>query len=39
VGETVAKTLAKKLHNIENIQSAKKEVLTEIDEIGDTNCR
>jgi DNA ligase (NAD+) len=35
VGETVAKTLAKKLHNIGNIQSAKKEELTEIDEIGD----
>ncbi len=35
VGETVAKTLAKKLHNIENIQSAKKEELTEIDEIGE----
>jgi DNA ligase (NAD+) len=35
VGETVAKTLAKKLHNIENIQTAKKEELVEIDEIGD----
>jgi DNA ligase (NAD+) len=35
VGETVAKTLAKKLHNIENIQSAKKEGLVEIDEIGE----
>lgn len=35
VGETVAKTLTKKLHNIENIQSAKKEELTEIDEIGE----
>lgn len=35
VGETVAKTLAKKLHNIENIQNAKKEELTEIDEIGE----
>ena len=34
VGETVAKTLVKKLHNIENIQSAKKQELTEIDEIG-----
>ncbi len=34
VGETVAKTLVKKLHSIENIQSAKKEELTEIDEIG-----
>ncbi|HSO85753.1 MAG TPA: NAD-dependent DNA ligase LigA, partial [Draconibacterium sp.] len=35
VGETVAKTLAKKLHNIENIQFAKKEELTEIAEIGE----
>lgn len=35
VGETVAKTLAKKLHNIENIQNAKKEELVEIDEIGE----
>ena len=35
VGETVAKTLVKKLHSIENIQSAKKEDLTEIDEIGE----
>jgi DNA ligase (NAD+) len=35
VGETVAKTLVKKLHNIENIQTAKKEELTEIDEIGE----
>jgi len=35
VGETVAKTLAKKLHNIENIQMAKKEDLVEIDEIGE----
>jgi DNA ligase (NAD+) len=34
VGETVAKTLVKKLHSIENIQSAKKEELTEIGEIG-----
>ncbi len=34
VGETVAKTLVKKLHSIENIQSAKKEDLTGIDEIG-----
>ena len=34
VGETVAKTLAKRLHNIENIQIAKKEELIEIDEIG-----
>jgi DNA ligase (NAD+) len=31
----VAKTLAKKLHNIENIQIAKKEELVEIDEIGE----
>ena len=35
VGETVAKTLAKKLHNIDNIQNAKKEELLEIDEIGE----
>jgi len=35
VGETVAKTLAKRLHNIEKIQNAKKEELTEIDEIGE----
>jgi DNA ligase (NAD+) len=35
VGETVAKTLAKKLHNIDNIQNAKKEELVEIDEIGE----
>jgi DNA ligase (NAD+) len=35
VGETVAKTLVKKLHTIDNIQSAKKEELTEIDEIGE----
>ena len=35
IGETVAKTLVKKLHNIENIQSAKKEELVEIDEIGE----
>lgn len=35
VGETVAKTLVKKLHNIENIQSAKKKELVEIDEIGE----
>lgn len=34
VGETVAKTLVKRLHSIENIQTAKKEDLTEIDEIG-----
>ncbi len=35
VGETVAKTLVKKLHTIENIQAATVEQLTEIDEIGD----
>jgi DNA ligase (NAD+) len=35
VGETVAKILVKKLHTIENIQAAKKEELTEIDEIGE----
>ena len=35
VGETVAKTLVKKLHTIENIQSATFEDLVEIDEIGD----
>ncbi len=35
VGETVAKTLAKKLHNIDNIRNAKKEELVEIDEIGE----
>jgi DNA ligase (NAD+) len=35
VGETVAKTLVKKLHTIENIQAAKKVELTEIDEIGE----
>lgn len=35
VGETVAKTLAKKLHKIDNIQNAKKEELVEIDEIGE----
>ena len=34
VGETVAKTLMKKLHTIENIQSQTIEQLTEIDEIG-----
>lgn len=34
VGETVAKTLVKKLHTIENIQSQTLEQLTEIDEIG-----
>ena len=34
VGETVAKTLVKKLHTIENIQSQTIEQLTEIDEIG-----
>ncbi len=35
VGETVAKTLVKKLHTIENIQHQTKEQLIEIDEIGD----
>ncbi|WP_297095432.1 NAD-dependent DNA ligase LigA [uncultured Draconibacterium sp.] len=35
VGETVAKTLVKKLHTIENIQVQTKEQLVEIDEIGD----
>ncbi len=35
VGETVAKTLAKNLHSIENIQFKTKEELTAIDEIGD----
>ena len=35
VGETVAKTLVKKLHTIENIQSKTKEELTEINEIGE----
>ncbi len=35
VGETVAKTLAKKLHSIDEIQSKSKEELIEIDEIGD----
>ncbi len=34
VGETVAKTLVKKLHTIENIQAQTAEQLTEIDEIG-----
>ena len=34
VGETVAKTLVKKLHTIENIQNQTIEQLTEIDEIG-----
>ncbi len=34
VGETVAKTLVKKLHTIENIQMVKVEELKEIDEIG-----
>jgi len=34
VGETVAKTLVKKLHTIENTQSQTVEQLTEIDEIG-----
>ncbi len=35
VGETVAKTLVKKLHTIENIQCKTKEELTGIDEIGE----
>jgi DNA ligase (NAD+) len=35
VGETVAKTLVKKLHTIENIMLAGVEQLTEIDEIGE----
>ncbi len=35
VGETVAKTLVKKLHTIEKIQSAIFEELIDIDEIGD----
>jgi DNA ligase (NAD+) len=35
VGETVAKTLVKKLHTIENIQSANLEQLIDIDEIGE----
>lgn len=35
VGETVAKTLAKNLHTIENIQTTKREQLLEIDEIGE----
>ncbi len=35
VGETVAKTLVKKLHTIENIQTQTKEELVEIGEIGD----
>ncbi|MFW5831862.1 MAG: NAD-dependent DNA ligase LigA [Prolixibacteraceae bacterium] len=35
VGETVAKTLAQKLHTIDNIMSKTKEELVEIDEIGD----
>lgn len=34
VGETVAKTLARKLHTIDNIQSQTIEQLTEIEEIG-----
>lgn len=34
VGETVAKTLVKKLHTIENIQNQTLEQLTEIDEVG-----
>lgn len=35
VGETVAKTLANKLHNIDNIQQSTLEQLTDINEIGD----
>lgn len=35
VGETVAKTLVKKLHNIENILAQDKDSLTDIDEIGE----
>jgi len=35
VGETVAKTLVKKLHTIENIQTQTDEQLVEIDEIGE----
>lgn len=35
VGETVAKTLVKALHNIDNIISASLEELTQIDEIGE----
>lgn len=35
VGETVAKTLVKKLHSIENIKTANKDELTEIDEVGE----
>lgn len=35
VGETVAKTLAKNLHSIDQIRIKTKEELTEIDEIGD----
>ena len=34
VGETVAKTLVKKLHTIENIRNQTKEQLVDIDEIG-----
>jgi DNA ligase (NAD+) len=34
VGETVAKTLVKKLHTIENIQTQTEEQLIDIDEIG-----
>jgi len=34
VGETVAKTLVKKLHTIENIKNQTADQLTEIDEIG-----
>lgn len=35
VGETVAKTLAKNLHTIDNIRTRKREELLEIDEIGE----
>ncbi len=35
VGETVAKTLARKLHSIDNIRKKTKEELEEIDEIGE----
>jgi len=35
VGETVAKTLVKKLHHIDNIKAQTKEQLTEIEEIGE----
>jgi DNA ligase (NAD+) len=35
VGETVAKTLVKKLHHIDNIKKQTREQLTEIEEIGE----